>query len=242
MRRLALVALALLLCSACKVDLSVNIDARDDGSGIVRATVTLDQEAARRLTAVGARLEADDLRAAGWTITQRERSITATKPFANPRQLGDIIDEVAGPRRPLRNFTLTRKRSAFETDMAFSGVVDLTAGVEAFSDDRLREQAGDDLAALLDRSQAQLDELFGLRIGVRLPGDVDSNAPSDAANGAVWQPKLGERARLTASASDLDTRRIVFVAVAVVAGLALVLQVVRTMRRHGQDKDAPPVH
>ena len=242
MRRLALVAVAFLLCTACKVDLVVNIDARDDGSGVVQATVRLDDEAARRFKAVGGRLDADDLRAAGWKTTQRENTLTAVKEFNTPAELTAIIDEVAGPRRPLRDFKLTRTRSAFKTKTKFSGVIDLTAGVNAFSDDRLREQTGTDLADLQRQGDAIINQIFDVQVGVRLPGDTDSNAPTAADNGAVWRPQVGERATLTASASAVDTRRIVFVAIAAVAGLGLVLHLVRTMRRHGQSKDTPPLH
>jgi hypothetical protein len=69
MRRLALVAVAFVLCTACKLSLAVGVDARADGSGVVRATVTLDREAAERLQKAGSGLEASDLRKAGWTVT-----------------------------------------------------------------------------------------------------------------------------------------------------------------------------
>jgi hypothetical protein len=241
-RRLALVVLALALCGACKVDLAVNVDAHDDGTGVVTARVALDQEAAQRLKALGGRLDADDLRKAGWRVTKTDTSIVATKPFANPDEVPGIIGEAVGARRPLRDFRLTRTRSAFRTDTKFRGTVDLTAGLNAFSDDKLPTQAGADLAQLARRSNDILNEIFSVQVGVRLPGDVDSNAPTAADNGAVWRPKLGERITLTASASQLDTRRIVYIGVALTAGLALLLQVVRILRRHGQDKDASPLH
>ena len=241
-RRLALVAGALVLLTSCRLSIAVNVDVRDDGSGVVQAIVTLDKEAADRLKAAGGALEADDLRKAGWTVTKSATRIVASKPFKTPSELTAVIDEVAGPRHPLRDFELTRTRTAFRTDTKFSGLVDLTAGVNAFSDDRLREQTGLDLADLERRGDFIINQIFSVQVGVRLPGDVSSNAPTDAANGAVWRPKLGERAALSASGSELDTRRIVFVAIAVTAGLGLVLQVVRTMRRHGQGKDTPPLH
>lgn len=243
MRRLALLAAAFVLCGACKLSIEVGVDARADGSGTVTATVRLDEEAARRLKAVGGALEADDLRAAGWTVDKRsDRVLTASKPFSTSAELTEVIDEVAGPRRPLRDFKLTRDRSAFRTDTRFSGTVDLTAGLDVFGDDRLTEQTGTDIGTLAERGDRILDEFFDIRVAVRLPGDTESNAPTDADNGAVWQPDLGERVRLTASASELDTQRVVLVGVAATAALALLIHLVRTMRRRGQDKGSSPVH
>ncbi len=240
MRRLALVAAAFVLCTACKVSIVVGVDGRADGSGTVRATVGLDKEAADRLRRSGGRLEAADLRQAGWTVATRRNlaggreEIVATKPFNTPRELGAVIDEVAGPRHPLRDFKLTRDRSTFTTKTRFRGVVDLTGGVNAFGDDRLKEQTGADVGVdpkeLERQAGAALNRFFSVQVAVRLPGDVSANAPGKAGNGAVWRPQLGERAALVASASQFDTRRVGLIAIAVAATAALVAVQLRRRR------------
>ena len=62
MRRLALVAaVCAVLLTGCKLSIAVGVDVHADGSGVVRADVTLDKEAADRLQRPGGRLEAADL-------------------------------------------------------------------------------------------------------------------------------------------------------------------------------------
>jgi len=240
-RRLALVAALFVLCTACKLSIAVGVDVHADGSGVVQATVTFDKEAAERLRRTGGRLEASDLRAAGWTVTgptalkDGGAKLVATKPFRTPAELPKVIDEVAGPRRPLRDFKLVRDRSFARTRTEFTGVVDLTAGVDAFGDDRLKEQTGADVGVDAKELERQagvaLNRFFSVQVAVRLPGTVNSNAPSRPGNGAVWAPKLGERAALAAAGADVDERRIALLVIAGVAGVALVVVLVRRRQR-----------
>ena len=99
--------------------------------------------------------------------------LTATKPFGTPRELGAIIDEVRD-RDPLHDFKLTRSRSFLRTRTAFSGVVDLTGGAEAFGDDRLKAQTGADLGVDVKELERQagvaLNRFFTIQVAVRLPG------------------------------------------------------------------------
>ena len=237
MRRLALVAAVFVLCTGCKLSIAVGVDARSDGSGVVRATVTLDRAAAERLAATGGRLDAADLRKAGWTVTGPEKTkdggavLAATKPFNTPGELDAVIAEVAGSRHPLHDFRLTRTRSFARTRMKFSGVVDLTGGVAAFGDERLKEQTGTDsgvdAAELARQAGTTLNQFFSIRVVVRLPGSVSANAPSQAGNGAVWAPRLGERAALAASSSQFDAGRVIFVVIAFAGAVGLIVVLMR---------------
>ena len=67
--------------------------------------------------------------------------------------------------------------------------------------------------------------MFTFRVAVRLPGDVESNAPTEAGNGAVWRPTLAEPGpiHLAASSEVVRWRTYAFIAVAVVAGLAALI-------------------
>jgi hypothetical protein len=236
-RRLALACCALVLLTGCKLSIAIGVDAHADGSGVVHATVTLDRAAADRLKRAGGRLEAADLEKAGWTVTGPETTkdggavLTATKPFRSASELGHVIDEVAGPRHPLRDFKLTRDRSFARTKLRFSGTVDLRGGIDQFGDDRLKEQTGAEAGIDADELERQADttvnRFFDVQVAVRLPGSVDANAPSKAGNGAVWHPKLGERAALVASSAQLDVRRIALIVIAIAAAAALVVVLLR---------------
>src|SRR4029450_9346843 len=56
------------LTAACQVDADVLVQMRDDGSGAVTVTVTLDPEAAARIPDLTDQLQVDDLEAVGWRV------------------------------------------------------------------------------------------------------------------------------------------------------------------------------
>ena len=241
---LAVAALAVVgAATGCQVTTAVGVDAEKDGSGTVRVAVGLDKEAAGRVPNLARELEVNDLVDAGWTIVGPRKEddgrtwIRASKPFDDPAGAKRVIDEISGDDGPFADFRLIRQRSFLRTKTTFTGTVDLTAGIEAFGDDQLRERLGGssigvDPEELSERIGTVLNRLFTFKVAVRLPGDVESNAPLEADGGAEWRPVLGEEVILRATATALDTRRVVGLALAgfaVVALAALVL--VRRARR-----------
>src|SRR3546814_14869503 len=60
---------------------------------------------------------------------------------------------------------------------------ELDGGPMGLSVEEIEERLGDSLSRVVQ-----------VRVGVRLPGDVSSNAPTQADNGAVWQVGFGEGA------------------------------------------------
>jgi hypothetical protein len=168
---------------------------------------------------------------------------SAAKPFANPDDAKKIFTEISGDKGPFRDFTISRTRSFAHTKFHFSGTVDFTGGIESFSDSELAQQLdgkpiGEDVKAIEQRIGESLDNVFEIRIAVRMPGDVTSNAPGQATNGAVWQPRLSQPAAITLDASSSSTRwfTIIGTAVAVVAGpvllpVVLILTLARARRR-----------
>ena len=246
MRRLFAAALLLVVLGACKVDVSVGIDAEADGAGEVQVTAVLDEDAAERVGDLEENLRTADLEKAGWIVERPERrddgSVVQTirHAFDDPAEAERVLAELAGDvpesnaAAPLRAFQLEQERGFFRTTTTFSGVVDLARGVEAFSDSELTAAfGGQPLGAPVDQLERQLgatfDRLFGLQVAVRLPGKVESNAPTNADNGAVWAPKLGERVELTAEATRVNTRNVLLLLVAVASTLAL-LAVLLTRR------------
>jgi hypothetical protein len=253
----AAVALLGLATSACRVDVSVGIDADDHGGGEVRVAALLDADAVNQLVGSQAgspgavdpatRIKVDDLVAAGWDVegpTKQEDGgleVVATHPYEDAAEGGRLIAEVGGDPGPFRDIDLRQERGFFTTTTHFRGTVDLAAGLAAFTDPDLRAALQASEGAPLGVTTEQLEQrlggalnrLFGLQVAVRLPGDVESNAPTETDNGAVWAPSLGERVVLEASSERWNVANIVFLAVAVVAAAALVVVLVR--RRRGGD-------
>jgi hypothetical protein len=237
LRLLGLVVLVVFAASACRVRTEVGVDVNDDGSGTVTIRVGLDDDAIAKNPGYEQALRIDDLRATGWAVTGPTKDadgftyVQVTKPFANPEEATKIFAEVSGSTGPFRDFRISRTRSFARTSTRFDGTVDFTsAGVEQFADPALAAQLdgkplGDDIAAIEARIGDKLDKVFQFKVAVRLPGDVTSNAPGRALNGAVWEPKLSDSAPtvLTASGRSWRTGTLVAVAVAAVAGFVLLL-------------------
>ena len=256
MRRLATVLLAVLavaLTGACRVDVSVGIDADDDGGGQVQVTARLDGAAVAQLGGdhPADRLKLDDLRDAGWEVegpTAKDDGgleIVATHGFADADEAKALLEDVG----PLSGFDLEQHRTFFTTTTKLRGAVDLSEGLGAFTDADLEKLLGATpdtplglrVEDLEKRFGAPIDQLLGLQLAVRLPGKLDAdhtNAPTARAGTAVWSPALGERVPVEASSRRWNVRNLVLLSLTVIAGLSLlVLTVTRsnvTLGNHGE--------
>lgn len=234
--------IAAVLLSGCQIAIGVGVDVDADGSGVVRATVTLDKAAAEEAGDLAGRLRVDDLTQAGWRVegpvatADGGQRVSASKRFATPREAAVIVEQLSGEDGPFRDFRVRQSRSFLKTTTAFSGRVNLDRGLGSFSDDELRSRLGSDLgfdpAELEGRLGRTLSRIFPVRVVARLPGDMESNAPLTAENGAQWSPTFGEHVTLRASAEKWNTANVAAGVVALLAGLALVgLLAVRVIRR-----------
>jgi len=209
MRRLASMApwaflplLALLLASGCRANVSVAIEVGEDGSGTVTVGLILDDEAVDVVGGIEDQLRVDDLADAEWTVEGPNRlptgdtTVTATKSFDSPQRLPDVLDEIAGP-GVFENVALTRHRSFARTEWRLNGRVDLSGGLDLFSDPELAET----LSGLpLGRTTAELAELAGCPGGDCDPADAFEmeltaalpGGPSAEDDGAHWTIGLGD--------------------------------------------------
>ncbi|HEX2700252.1 MAG TPA: hypothetical protein VHM89_08640, partial [Acidimicrobiales bacterium] len=115
------------------------------------------------------------------------------------------------------------------------GTVDLRAGLGAFGDAGLAEKLGGpnlgiDPAAVERELGKPLSEAVHVAVVGRLPGTVESNAPSTSDDGAVWPVALGATASIAASSEAWNVVRLAFAGLAVVSGLTLLGLLVRRSR------------
>ncbi len=230
---LILVALLVVLAGACRVDVEVGIDARADGSGQVRVEVDVDREVAAAVD-LSKGVRVDDLRQAGWRIegpTARPDggvAVVASKPFRDEAGAQLAIEELTGPDGPFQAFRLERERTFARTTTRFAGTVDFAKGIEAFGDPGVRQALGGsdigiDLTRLEQALNGPVDRAVGIHVAVRLPGEVESNAPAQTENGARWELRLRDRVDLTAESAAWNTSNLVGATVAVLAALGLVV-------------------
>lgn len=232
------VLLLALLLSACQVNVTVGIDAGDDGRGTVRAEVLLDREAAGRIKDLGRELRTDDLTEAGWVVAPPKTNpngsvvMVATKRFARPEQVDEVVGQLSGKDGPFQGFRLEQRRTFFRTTTRLRGEVDLTAGLDGFGDAGLEaatgSKSGVDQAAIEEQLGRALDQIVSIAVAARLPGEVESNATGAT---AVWRPKLGERITITADATRTNWPGIVATALAITAVLGAAALVITRRRR-----------
>jgi hypothetical protein len=227
--RAALLLLLALVLSACTLDVDVHVEVHPDGSGAVDVTATVDAGALQRIGGdLGSVLDVDGLRAAGWSVdgptstTAGGSTVHLHQSFADPDEATKVFADLAGSDAdsPFRDLRVSRDRSLLRTRWRFGGSIDLDRGANV-------PGVGSDLGALEDQLGESLDRLLQVRIGVRLPGSVRSNATTKADNGAVWQVRFGE-GRLDLAATGTRTHRWPYVAfgvlgVGLLAGLMALL-------------------
>lgn len=232
---------ALLLLAGCRVDVAVEVRADAGGGGHVRATVTLDEEAAAQVPDLAEQLRVDDLEAAGWEVEGPSPApgggtgLEATKEFASPEGAVRALEQLGGIEGPFRSLRLTRERSFWKTRTSLAGSVDLTPGLDVFGDQALSERLGGptlgvDPAAVERELGRPLADLIAFEVVARLPGDVESNAPHTAGGRPAWPVPLGQSVPVTATSQAWNVANIAFAALAVAAALALVAVLVRRSR------------
>lgn len=233
LRAMAAAAALVVALAGCELRTEINIDVADDGSGTVEVGAGVDDDALERRPDLLDDLALDDLLATGWTATDPKKEadgltwVRLRHDFAQPDDVGSLVKEIAGESGPFRHFSLTRDDGFAATTYAFSGVVDFSSGISGLTDDpELAEALEADPTVLIEEEIGQaLDEVLQVQVAVRLPGDVDSNAPTQASNGALWRPSVLEREAVDLSATGTLTRtsRYIWLGVAVVAGFGMVL-------------------
>ena len=234
-----------LLAAACKVDTTVTVQVRDDGSGVVSVTAVLDPDAVKAAESGGGKLEdrvrLGDLAAAGWTAQPWARAadgaaqITFSKPFSSPAEATAILHELSGEAGPLRDAVVTRDAGTFSTSYGTTGTLDLKDLATGLTSDpdvvgSLLVQSVD--AGTVDQALlADLRDSFGLTVKVELPGGT-----------TIVKGVDGQVTALEASTSVLDTTRVILVTVAVVLIVLAVVVLLwpgRRRRRRATRRAAP---
>lgn len=227
MKRLSLVLVALaLLLAGCKVDTTVTIEVKDDGSGTVTVAAHLDAAAVHAVEIQGKKIadsvRLDDLKNAGWkiepwtTADDGSATLTLSKAFTSPDQVAGILGEVSGTNGPLRDVTASRDRGLLATNYSVKGAVDLGAIATGVTTDPglvfSLSNAQVDVNAIDASLLQQLKDALSVTVVVNTPGGTTT---------VTGVP--GQRVAVDASSSVRDTRRIVLILGAIVL---LVLAVV----------------
>jgi hypothetical protein len=209
-----------LVLGACKVDTTVQVNVREDGSGVVRVVVRADAEAVTAAESGGVPIDQavrlTDIADAGFDVgtwTKAEdgsATVVISRAFSSVSEVEGIVRALNGANGPLPKLRASRERGIYATDYGVTGRIDLdqvTTGVGDDSELLTRLQAlGVDVAAIDAQLLAQIRSSFALKVVIRLPGQKP----------VTFTPKEGATtATVDASTQILDTQRIIFFGAAV---------------------------
>ena len=221
--------------AGCKVDATVDVNVREDGSGVVRMSVVADAEAVRAVESGGVPLEQAvrlaDLEAAGWAVTPWVRAddgsatLVLVNRFQNVSEVAQIFEDISGTEGPLRNVRATRERGLLSTEYAVKGSADLQnvkTGLPA-DQELLQSLAGQgvDVNVIDQQLLAQVKSSFGLKVVVRLPGEKPK----------TFEAVPEKVTAIDATSSVRDNDRLLFLVAAAGFALLAVLVWIRGGRR-----------
>jgi len=256
---LGVVALALVL-AGCKVDATVSVVVRADGSGVVRVTVVADSEAVKAAESGGVALEQAvrlaDLADSGWTIgswlkaDDGSATIVLSHRFESVDQVAGIVAGLNGETGPLPSLRATRDAGFFATEYAVKGSIDIPGAAAGIADDAelvaKLGALGVDVNIIDQQLLAQIQSSFTLQVVVKLPDRKAVTFAPDVGS-QVGRPG-GSVAAVDASSSVRNTERVLFLVAT--AGFAVLAMLVwrrggrrrarrRTRRGRGRSPASP---
>ena len=107
----------------------------------------------------------------------------ATKPFDDPAGAMAVLDEVNGADGAFGGWTVKKSSSALSTSYSVKGSIDLTKGLETFSDARLDQSLGGDglggTIAQIEADQGRpVSDMVDVEVTVDVPGATHTYTPS----------------------------------------------------------------
>lgn len=204
--RLVSLLIGALLLPSCRLQIEADITVAEDGSGVVEVVVGLDADAIERIGGdLDGVLVTTDLVEAGWTVTgptldaDGYTRVRARHEFTNPGEAAQRLAELTGPDGMFQGLRVERRNSLARTQWDFTGRLDFSGGLEAFSDPALAAQLdGEPLGRTVAEIEAQLGEplreAIQVRVAVALPGEVTADGAETVGDRVVWQAQFGDPA------------------------------------------------
>lgn len=195
--RLALSAVCVVLLTACRLDVVVDVAMEPDGTGVVTVEATADAELVEQVPDLVDDLRLDDAIENGWEVDgplltpDGGAQITLRHPFSSAAELANVLASI-GP--PLTQMAAARTEGEDgQVVNGINGVMVLTDGYETFADTELITAVGglpfgDEIAA----SGVPIEDAFSFTYRVALPGELESaETGTDIGDGVVqWVAPL----------------------------------------------------
>jgi hypothetical protein len=204
MRR-ALIVIAVMLLAACRVDTTVDISMRPDGSGRITVTAVADAEVVSKAPGLAEDLRFDDAKSAGWTVTGPASTsdgglqAVLTHEFANPEEATALLQSINGSGGPLHSVVLSRRIGQSGTTIDLVGSLRID-GLAAFADpDVLAAIGATPYAEQVAAAGQGPTQAVVVTVRASLPGKITS------ATGTVQDGRVSWVVPLDGSQLDLST-------------------------------------
>jgi len=188
------VVFAVLALSSCRVDQSISLNVKPNGSGTVTVVVTADKAIVDKAPSLAQDIRTDDLKKAGWEVTGPTKTktggltITLSHAFNTPTEATAIINQVSEERGPLHDMVLTRSGKDTNSTWALAGRLEVTGGLNSFIDDAgLQLLDVSPYAAEVSEAGLDLGDAVGITFSASLPGKVDATTGLQKDNAITWQ-------------------------------------------------------
>jgi hypothetical protein len=207
MRR-CLIVIAVMLLAACRVDATVDISMRADGSGRITVTAVADADVVGKAPGLAEDLRFDDAESAGWTVTGPASTASGglqaelTHEFENPEEATALLQSINGSGGPLHNVVLSRRIDEAGTTIDLVGSLRID-GLAAFADpDVLAAVGATPYAEEIVAAGQGPTQAVVVTMRATLPGKITS------ATGTVEDGSVSWIVPLDGSQLDLSTRAI----------------------------------
>jgi hypothetical protein len=206
------VACAALLLSSCRVDQSVSLTVKPNGSGEVTVVITADKNIVAKAPNLAADLRTDDLVEAGWEVSKPVETksggltVTLVRPFRNPAEANIALSQVNGPKGPLHEMVVARTGNDTNSQWSLAGRLEVTGGLEAFIDDAGLELVGAaPYLANVQEAGLDLGDAVGITFTAALPGDIDQSTGVEGDGIVSWAvPMDGSKVDIATTSTNVD--------------------------------------
>ncbi|WP_419855236.1 hypothetical protein [Candidatus Poriferisodalis sp.] len=258
-------AAAAVLAVGCRADIVVDVDIAHDGAGEVIVEVTFDEEVMRWTPDLAELITHDDL--VDWDVSQQASDtaagqrlvVVASKRFASPAELAEVLDEIDRPADGsaglFRSATYVGSRDGARVRYELTLTVGLDRPVSslvnpATADALEGELFGMPIADIEARAGAPLDELVSLVVQASVPngaGRLPASGAMTLNEGGTRELRVvGELVDAEIAAADAEAERLAQrasrgariaiiwgIAVAIIAALLVALAIRNRRRRRG---------
>lgn len=188
MRRALAVLIAAFALAACRVDTTVDVSVKPDGSGTITVTAIADAELVTKTPGLADDLRFDDAKAAGWQVDGPTKTdagglrVVVSHTFASVEEATALLKSLNGTGGPLHDVRLTRVAGGHRVTTALSGKLSIVNGLDAFADpDVLAAIGGSPYANDLAASKLKPADVMTFTFVAGLPGTAVTSG-TDAAS------------------------------------------------------------